>query len=95
MTDTLEARMTTDDPALNERIEELVDILIAVQRKLRYTFDLMDVFNILTHTIRKCELNQKGDDYIPLLFENELEDFVMREQINLRGRMNLCARSAV
>lgn len=37
MTDTLEARMTTDDPALSERIEELVDILFAVQRKLRYT----------------------------------------------------------
>lgn len=35
MTDTLEPRMTTDDPALNERIEELVDILFDVQRRLR------------------------------------------------------------
>lgn len=75
-------------------IEKLVDIVFDAQTRLRYKFDLMDVFNILRYTIRKCEVNGKGDDYIPLLFRNELEDFVMREQINLIGRMNQCARSA-
>ena len=79
---------------MDRRIEDLVDILFATQRRLGYTFDVIDVFNILTHTIRKCELNGKGEGYIPILFENELEDFVMREQINLLGRMNLCAKSA-
>lgn len=95
MTDTLEARMRTDDAARAEQIEELVDILFDVQHRLRYTFDLTDVFNILRYTIRKCEVNGKGEDYVPILFENELRDFVMREEINRRGRMNLCARSAV
>ena len=75
-------------------IQELTDILFDVQRRLCRTFDLMDVFNILRYTIRKCELNGKGEDYIPILFENELRDFVMREEINALGRMNLCARSA-
>ena len=91
MTDTLEARMTTND----RQIEELVDILCEVQQRLRRTFDPVDVFDILTHTIRKCEFNKKDESYIPVLFKNELEDFVMREKINLLGRMNLCARSAV
>lgn len=75
-------------------IEKLVDIVFDAQTRLRYKFDLMDVFDILRYTIRKCEANGKGDDYIPLLFRNELEDFVMREQINLIGRMNQCAKSA-
>lgn len=67
-------------------IEKLVDIVFDAQTRLRYKFDLMDVFNILRYTIRKCEANGKGDDYIPLLFENELRDHVMREQINEMGR---------
>ena len=95
MTDTLEPRMKTDDLAMSGKTEELVDILVDVQRRLRYTFDLVDVFDILRYTIRKCEVNGKGEDYVPILFENELRDFVMRKQINMRGRMNLCARSAV
>lgn len=94
MTDTLVPRMTTDDPVLSGQIVEMVDILLDVQRSLRYSFDLMDVLSILRYTIRKCETNGKGRDYVPILFENELRDFVMREQNNLRGRMNLCARSA-
>lgn len=75
-------------------IEELVDILFDVQRRFHYTFDLQDVYDILTYTIRKCELNGKGSDYIPILYENELRDFLMRREINLRGAMNRCALSA-
>lgn len=74
--------------------EELVDILFDTQRRLHYTFDVMDVYDIMIYTIRKCELNGKDETYLPLLFENELRDHVMREQINLRGRMNQCVRSA-
>lgn len=74
--------------------EELVDILFDTQRRLHYTFDVMDVYDIMKHTIRKCELNGKDENYLPLLFENELRDHVMREQINEMGRRNLCAKSA-
>lgn len=80
---------------MEKLIEELTDILFDVQKRFRYTFDLMDVYDILKHTIRKCELNGKGEDYIPILFENELRDFLMRDAINLRGAMNRCAPSAV
>ena len=39
------------------------------------------------------DLNGKDEAYVPLLFRNELEDYVMRERINAIGRRNLCATS--
>ena len=55
-----------------------------------HLFRLEDIHTALQYTERKAKLNGKGDDYIPVLFENELRDFVMREIINTRGRMNKC-----
>ncbi len=75
--------------------EELADIVLKVQRRFRYQFDLMDVFNIIRYTIRKADLNGKDESYVPLLLKNELEDFVMRERINLLGRVNECAKCAI
>lgn len=89
MTGALKTPMITDP-----MIEELVDILFDVQRRFHYTFDLQDAYDILTYTIRKCELNGKGKDYIPILYENELRDFLIGREINLRGAINLCALSA-
>lgn len=74
--------------------EELADIAIAAQRRAGADLDLMDVYNVLRYTIRKAELNGKGDDYVPVLFENELRDFLMRKEINRIGGMNQCARYA-
>lgn len=75
--------------------EELAGIVLEVQHRLGYRFDLMDVFNIIRHTIRKADLNGKDESYVPLLLENELEDFVMREHINYLGRVNECAKCAI
>ena len=43
---------------------------------------------ILEHTIRKCKTYGKGPEYLPVLFENELSDFQMREAVNAIGRWN-------
>ena len=47
---------------------------------------------MLTYAKRKCELNHKPDEYLPLLYENELTDYFMRLAINLRGEMNRVQR---
>jgi len=63
-------------------------IVADVEKKTNYIFDEAEKIDVLIYTIRKCELNKKGEDYIPILYENELRDFVMRKVINLYGRMN-------
>lgn len=75
-------------------IDRVVDIAMAAQRRMGPDLSLVDVYNVLRYTIRKAELNGKGDDYVPVLFENELRDFAMRKEINRIGGLNLCARSA-
>ena len=43
---------------------------------------------VLAHTRRKCALNQKPNSYLPLLYENELTDYYMRQAGILRGVPN-------
>lgn len=74
--------------------EELADIVFDVQREYGYRFDLMEVFEIARHTIRKADLNGKDESYVPILLKNELKDFLMRKQINFLGRLNQCAKYA-
>ncbi len=67
--------------------EELADIVYDVQSRIGYRFDLMEVFEIARHTVRKAELTGQDESYVPILFENELRDFVMRKCINVMGGM--------
>lgn len=67
--------------------EELADIVYDVQSRIGYRFDLMEVFEIARHTVRKAELTGQDEGYVPILFENELRDFVMRKCINVMGGM--------
>ncbi len=73
--------------------DALADIVFDVQFRERYQFELDDIAEIIRHTVRKADLNHKDESYVPILFENELRDHVMRERINEMGRRNLCARS--
>lgn len=73
--------------------EELGDIIVDVQNETGFWFDVDDMVAIIQHTIRKADLNGKDEEYVPLLFRNELEDHVMRERINEMGRRNLCVTS--
>ena len=43
---------------------------------------------VLAYSCRKCMVNGKGTDYLPVLYENELRDYYMRLSINLKGAMN-------
>lgn len=67
--------------------EEMTDIVYDVQARVGYRFDLMEVFEIARYTVRKAELAGKDESYVPILFENELRDFVMRKCINVMGGM--------
>lgn len=73
--------------------EELGNIIVDVQNETGFWFDVDDMVAIMQHAIRKADLNGKDEEYVPLLFRNELEDHVMRERINAIRRRNLCARS--
>lgn len=73
---------------MDDQVDELVEIVERVEKKTGWTFCPKELHDILQFTIRKCELNGKGDDYIPILFENELTDYLMRLVINARGAKN-------
>ena len=66
-------------------VDRLLMIISDVQETLDYHFSPKDAEEILNHTIRKAQVTGKGIGYIPVLFENELKDFVMRTEINKRG----------
>ena len=72
--------------------EELGNIIVDVQNETGFWFDVDDMVAIMQHTVRKADLNGKDEAYVPLLFRNELEDYVMRERINAIGRRNLSRR---
>lgn len=68
--------------------EELTDVVMRAQKRMGCVFDAQAVYDIVSRTIRKAELSGKNEAYVPILLENELEDFVMRERINKNGGRN-------
>lgn len=50
-------------------------------------FDFDTIADVLIYSARKLKAIGKGTDYLPLLFENELRDHVMREEINMIGAL--------
>ena len=78
-------------PETRSKVDVLTDIVFNVCRETGPRFDVMEVFDILQHSIRKMELIGKEEDYLPILFRNELEDHVMRKRIN-KGEM-VCVAS--
>lgn len=74
--------------------DEIRRIVVGVEAKTGWTFRYKDVCEILQYTERKARQNGKWQDYVPILFENELRDFVTRSVINAKGRLNECARFA-
>ena len=59
----------------------------AAERTLGFRIPDRIAEEVLAHTKRKCALNRKPDSYLPLLYENELTDYYMRLEINVRGGM--------
>ena len=75
---------------MEHQYEKLVGILEDVEHRHQVRFDPLEWGKILHHTIRKVKANGKGEDYIPVLFENELEDHLMRQEINRNGGGSGC-----
>ena len=74
--------------------EELMCIVRDVQDRIEYIFATEEIWDILLYTKRKCEINGEGMAYIPILFENELRDYVVRKAITRAGGRNRCMKSA-
>lgn len=74
--------------------EQISNILMNVQNDLNYDFGVEEIVEIMGYTVRKCHVNGEGESYIPILFENELYDYVARKKINERGRIVRCANIA-
>lgn len=82
------------DGTLKAYANEFDDIVKQVEDKTGYIFDESEVREVFAYTLRKCEINGKSYDYVPILFENELRDYLMRAYINLRGEQNRKSRLA-
>lgn len=78
-----------------ELTPELAEIVAKVQNDTKYVFCPYEIADILAFTRRKCKINRKGDDYVPLLFENELRDYLMREAINYMSMKRQNEKEAV
>lgn len=68
--------------------QKILEARQSAERTLGFTIDDDVADEVLAYAKRKCELNHKPDDYLPLLYENELTDYFMRLYINLRGELN-------
>jgi len=74
---------------------EVIEARRSAERTLGFAIDDDVAEKVLAYAKRKCEVNRKPDDYLPLLYEDELRDYFMRLNINLRGEQNhvLCLRT--
>lgn len=80
--------------ALIGSVSEFDSVIKEVEKKMGYSFSDIEVENVFSFTVRKCEINGKGLDYVSILFENELRDYIMRAHINTRGIMNIKSTTA-
>ena len=69
-------------------IEDIGRAVSRVENETDYQYDDEEIGKVYEHTLRKCEINGKGNEYIPILFENELKDYIIAKAINLKGRCN-------
>lgn len=67
----------------------IIDQMVGIaERIVGLSFPPGDLYGLANHTFRKWENTGYGEDYLPILFENELHDFLMRREINAVGRIN-------
>ena len=82
-------RYMRGDPSVDY---EILKARESAERTLGFDIDDETAEEVLDYAKRKCELNHKPNEYLPLLYENELTDYFMRLAINLRGEMNRVQR---
>lgn len=73
------------DEVSQKTVDKIADIFI---RRFGICGDIAVLAEIASQTRRKVELIGESEDYIPVLFENELCDYIARVYINSAGRKN-------
>lgn len=68
------------------RTDELADVIDSVSGQYGYDFCAAEISWVLGLTERKCMIKGKGDEYMPLLFETELKEYLTGEAINHHWR---------
>lgn len=69
-------------------VERTWGIVDEVQQRTGYIYCPKELAEIIQYAIRKCELNGKDEEYFYLLLPDELEQYLMRAYINMRGEEN-------
>lgn len=76
--------------------EAIMNIVAEVEKELNLTFGPEEIREVLGYTIRKAKIAGQGESYIPLLFEDELRNFAIRDAVNLLGwEMRQCVKFAI
>ena len=65
--------------------EELKSAILSVEKGNGIRLPNRVVYEVLRYSLSKLEYVRKDISYLPILFENELRDYVAREAINKRG----------
>lgn len=65
----------------------MVDAIHTAELRARRKFDFDAIADVLIYSAHKLKAIGKGTDYLPPLFENELRDYAMREEINMIGAL--------
>jgi len=75
--------------------DELSKIVEKTTEDTGYEFGDSELKEILGFTYRKCHLNQKDGDYVSILFEDELKDYLMRKTVEVVSNVNVYINSLV
>ncbi len=76
--------------------EAVMNIVAEVEKELNLTLEPEVIREVLGYTVRKAKIAGQDESYIPLLFEDELRNFAIRNAVNFLGReINQCVRFAI
>lgn len=74
-------------------VEKIVAAIKSAEKKLNRNIPETVWLDVLFHSMRKCAVIGKDEAYLPILFENELHDHYMRQEINERGGRSYVQRA--
>ena len=57
-------------------------------RRFSIIMDFQTVAEVLGYTVQKCAAIHRDANYLPVLFENEINDHILRQQVNAKGGAN-------
>lgn len=55
--------------------EQLKNIVTKIQEETGYLFSEKEIADVVAYSERKCQLNKKGEEYVPIMFESELMNY--------------------